>query len=62
MCADPRTRNAGTVAGLDTISLCALQNSAKVLNREQKSEKPVSDSGDGAFSALGSTVLGAGQP
>ncbi len=32
LCGGPKARNAGTVAGWDTISLCALPNSVNVLN------------------------------
>ncbi|MCP3662695.1 MAG: hypothetical protein GY696_09400 [Gammaproteobacteria bacterium] len=43
LCADPKTRNAGTVAGWDTISLCALLNLEKVLteNRNLISLSPI---------------------
>ncbi len=43
LCADPKKRNAGTVAGWDTISLCALLNLEKVLteNKNLKSLSPI---------------------
>ncbi len=41
--ADPKKGNAGTVAGWDTLSLCALPNLAKVLteDRNPKSLSPI---------------------